>query len=96
MNLAEKLQQLIVLHNKTVTNVINNTNINQSTMSRILSGNTVKPKQSTLQELANYFKIPVDELQINKDNTNNNILALKKNNCYLLANNLLQLSKQYF
>lgn len=66
-NIAENLARLIELRKTTENRVARDLNIPAISIKRLLSGETTDPRVSTLQAIANYFNVNIDQL-INVDN----------------------------
>jgi SOS-response transcriptional repressor LexA len=60
--LGDNLKQLMHLHHLNEAKLARNTSIPQPTLHKILTGNTVAPKISTLRLLADYFNVTLEEL----------------------------------
>ena len=65
--LAENLASLIHSHHTSVEKLARSLDMPATTLRRLLDGRTADPRLSTLQLLANYFNITVDELAFNAD-----------------------------
>ncbi len=61
--LASTLRRLMRDHNETQYTLPKAAGVTQSTLQRILSGETLEPKLSTLERLADYFEVTVGELR---------------------------------
>lgn len=65
MTLSDKLKQLMLYAEVSVAQLSADTNIERSTLARILNGSTTNPRLETMHSLAKYFKIGIDDFEIN-------------------------------
>ncbi len=63
MNLADKLNKLMARMEISANELSMSTNIERSTLTRILNGSTTHPRFETIYSLAKYFNIGIQELQ---------------------------------
>ncbi|MDF1653878.1 MAG: S24 family peptidase [Coxiellaceae bacterium] len=61
-NLANNLQSLMNSYDIGITNLSKDLNLPMMTIRRILNGSTTDPRISTLNNIASYFSISIDEL----------------------------------
>lgn len=65
--IAYKLQFLMLQHGISATDLSIHTQIERSTLTKILNGSTINPRIDTINSLAKYFNVNISEL-INEDN----------------------------
>jgi SOS-response transcriptional repressor LexA len=82
--LAKNLRILIESNGLNITETANNLNLPLMTVRRLLSGETPNPRLSTLNIIANYFKVTIDQLICDS-----NIANLQNNNSRLQSVPLL-------
>lgn len=58
-NVAKNLNLLMSAHNTNPTQIAQDTSLNQSTISRISTGQSKSPRLHNLIEITNYFNLPV-------------------------------------
>jgi transcriptional regulator with XRE-family HTH domain len=60
--IKQQLQALMAHHKLSGYELARRAGVNQPTLQRILSGETVEPKTSTLKKIADYFHVTVEDL----------------------------------
>lgn len=68
MSLVTNIEYLMQMKNITAQELSNETNIDRSTLTRILNGSTTKPRLETIHTLAKYFNVSTESLLNNQYN----------------------------
>jgi transcriptional regulator with XRE-family HTH domain len=66
-NLGNNLANLLKIHKLSIDKLANLLNIPSMTVRRLVSGETIDPRISTLQLIANYFNVSLDALMSNSE-----------------------------
>lgn len=62
-NISDVLQDLLILHEINVTELSRRINVSQPTIQRIVSGAYKQPRNTTLEPIARYFEISINQLR---------------------------------
>jgi transcriptional regulator with XRE-family HTH domain len=68
MSLATNIEYLMLSSGISQTELSRKTNIDRATITKILNGSTENPRLDTLEGIAEYFQVSIDQLLVDSDN----------------------------